>query len=134
MSTNWLVASMGVLGVIVVLGADSGGDASAFGELGYDVRPFDPSPYTALLATAHFPREEGARDPDPDHEALNTVVRETCTRCHNDRMLTGGLSLEGFTVDQAPELLETAEAMITKLRLDMMPPPGVRRPDRETLV
>jgi hypothetical protein len=134
MSTNWLVASMGVLGVIVVLGADSGGDASAFGELGYDVRPFDPSPYTALLATAHFPGEEGARDPDPDQEALNAVVREVCTLCHNDRMLTGGLSLEGFTVDQAPELLETAEAMITKLRLDMMPPPGIRRPDRETLV
>jgi hypothetical protein len=134
MSTNWLVASMGILGVIVVLGADSGGGASAFRELGYDLRLVEPSPYTAPLATAGFPGEEGARDPDPDEEALNAVVQDVCTQCHNDRMLTGGLSLEDFTVDKAPELLETAEAMITKLRLDMMPPPGRRRPDRETLV
>ena len=134
MSTNWLVASMGILGVMVVLGADSGGGASAFGELAYDVGPLDPSPYTAVTETARSPGEEGVRDPDPDQEALNAVVRNVCTTCHNDRMRTGDLSLEGFTVDKAPELLETAEAMITKLRLDMMPPPGRRRPDRETLV
>ncbi len=33
---------------------------------------------------------------------LNDLVQAVCTRCHNDQMLAGGHSLEGFTVDQAP--------------------------------
>ena len=62
------------------------------------------------------------------------VVRETCVRCHNDRMLTGNLSLEHFDVAAAADNAEVAEKMIRKLRAGMMPPPGTRRPEPEVLL
>ena len=72
----------------------------------------------------------------PDHDALNGVVQTYCRRCHNDRMLTGNFSLDGFDVGVAGSRTESvvrAEKMIRKLRADMMPPPGMRRPPAETL-
>ena len=72
----------------------------------------------------------------PDHDALNGVVQTYCQRCHNDRMLTGNFSLDGFDVGTAggdvPSAVR-AEKMIRKLRANMMPPPGMRRPPAETL-
>ena len=61
------------------------------------------------------------------------VVQRTCAICHNDRARIGNLSLESFDVAKAPELAETAEKMIRKLRADMMPPPGLPRPAGDTL-
>ncbi len=66
-------------------------------------------------------------------EDLTAVVRRTCTACHNDGLLTGGLSLQDFDVERAPELAETAEKIIVKLRAGMMPPPGIPRPGGDTL-
>ena len=51
-------------------------------------------------------------------------------------MLTGNLSLEDFDVGKAasnPEEAARTEKMIRKLRANMMPPPGVRRPAAGTL-
>ena len=70
----------------------------------------------------------------PDHAALTEVVQRYCQGCHNDRMLTGNLSLEGFDVAHAADAAATAEKMIRKLRANMMPPPGMRRPPAEMLV
>ena len=72
----------------------------------------------------------------PGHAALTAVVRRHCRSCHNDRMLTGNLSLEDFEVGAAassPEQAARTEKMIRKLRAGMMPPPGVRRPAPGTL-
>ena len=72
----------------------------------------------------------------PGHDALNGVVRTYCQRCHNDRMLTGNFSLDGFDVGAAGRDAASAvraEKMIRKLRANMMPPPGMRRPPAETL-
>ena len=52
-------------------------------------------------------------------------------------MLTGNLSLEDFDVTKAalkPETAARSEKMIRKLRANMMPPPGVRRPEADTLL
>ena len=69
-------------------------------------------------------------DPDnPDNE----VVQEYCVRCHNDRRLLGGMSLERFDAADATASAELAERMIRKLRAGMMPPPGARRPDENVL-
>ncbi len=62
------------------------------------------------------------------------VVQEYCVRCHNDRMLRGNLSLEEFSLDAAEERGAVAEMMIRKLRADMMPPPGERRPSGDSLL
>ena len=73
----------------------------------------------------------------PDNKALarpdNEVVREYCVRCHNDRRLLGGMSLERFDAADATASAELAERMIRKLRAGMMPPPGVRRPEESVL-
>ena len=115
MSTAWLVVTAGIIAVGVVAGAETRNGTSPVTALGQDVASPEASD-------------------DPDTDALNDVVQRVCVTCHNDRRITGGLSLEGFRVADAPRHLEEAEAMITKLRLHMMPPPGVPRPDRDTLI
>ena len=71
-------------------------------------------------------------DADLD-ETLNEVVDQYCVRCHNERRLTGNLSLDGFDV-AAPEAdAEIAERVIHKLRAGMMPPVGARRPPEDSL-
>ncbi len=66
-------------------------------------------------------------------ETLTNVVREYCGQCHNERRRNGELSLEGFDVARAGQQAPTSERMIAKLRAGMMPPPGVPRPEGDTL-
>ena len=65
--------------------------------------------------------------------SLNDVIQNTCVRCHNERRLSGNLSLVGFNADEADQNAEIAERMIRKLRAGMMPPVGARRPGGDTL-
>jgi mono/diheme cytochrome c family protein len=87
--------------------------------------PAPASPATAAAGTDQTPA------PAPDD--LNLVVRQYCAGCHNARTQSGNLSLEGFDVAAAHERAEVAEKVIVKLRADMMPPPGARRPSADTL-
>jgi hypothetical protein len=64
----------------------------------------------------------------------DATVQAYCVRCHNDRMLRGNLSLEGFTLESAEETGDITEMMIRKLRAGMMPPPGARRPAGDSLL
>ena len=73
-------------------------------------------------------------DPDVSAEALTDVIQEYCTGCHNPARLTGNLSLVDFEVEKAPEMAETAEKIIQKLRTGMMPPQGRPRPSGDTLM
>ena len=61
-------------------------------------------------------------------ETAQSVVNNTCQRCHNDRARYGNMSLEGFSVANAHERPEFGEAMIRKLRAGLMPPAGTTRP------
>ena len=79
------------------------------------VSPQSPTPITAA--------------PGTPTEFLDTY----CTTCHNDQLLTGQLSLQTFDVANAAQQAQTAERMITKLRANMMPPPGMPRPGGDTL-
>ncbi len=73
----------------------------------------------------------GAKTPAAE---LNDVIEEYCVGCHNERRLSGNLSLEGFDAEAAHDQAETAEKMIVKLRAGMMPPPGQDRPPPDTLL
>ena len=70
----------------------------------------------------------------PSNPELTDVVQQYCVRCHNEQRLTGNLSLETFAVEVADQQAETAEKMIVKLRAGLMPPPGARRPEGDTLL
>jgi hypothetical protein len=89
-----------------------------------DAVPWGSSPaYHAATAAVAVP------------EATNNDVIETyCVRCHNDRRLSGNMSLEEFDADAAYDNPEIAEKMIRKLRAAMMPPAGASRPAGDTLV
>jgi len=71
--------------------------------------------------------------PEVSNEALTAVVRRVCGMCHSDELLTGNLSLEKFDVAKAVQMPETTEKMIAKLRAGMMPPPGIPRPEGDTM-
>ena len=133
MSTQWLVGTAGILAVAVGLGAETRNDTSPVAELGQGAA----SP-TIVVRPGHLPTGRFSEQTAPNNAqatgALNAAVRRTCVTCRNDRMRRGGLSREDCRVEDAPRHLEEAEAMITKLRLDMMPPPGVPRPGRDTLL
>ena len=82
----------------------------------------------------HRSRADYGFPTDVPDEALTRAVQRVCLVCHNDQLRTGNLSLQGFDVAKASEHAETAEKMIVKLRLKMMPPPGIPRPGGDTLV
>ena len=67
-----------------------------------------------------------------NHDAQNAVLKRYCVGCHNDKLKTGGLSLEAFDVSRAAEHAETSEKVIRKLQAGLMPPPLAARPDAAT--
>ncbi|MEE2636330.1 MAG: DUF1592 domain-containing protein [Acidobacteriota bacterium] len=62
-----------------------------------------------------------------------TIIDDTCQRCHNDQRPAGGMSLADFDVTRAHDQSEVAEAIVRKLRAGMMPPSGNIRPDASAL-
>ena len=125
-----LVAAIGIVGLTLVLGARTGPTLSPVNA----AAPGDPVLMAAdpVRAAAHPGAPVTAADLTP--EELTAVVQKYCVVCHNDQMLTGNLSLQTFDVAAAPERWEDAEKMITKLRVQMMPPPGMPRPGPDTLL
>jgi hypothetical protein len=70
---------------------------------------------------------------EPGSSTHAAVVVKYCDTCHNDRSRTGGLSLEHADLTDVPQGAETWEKVIRKLRVGMMPPPGMPRPARAQL-
>ncbi|WP_337170155.1 DUF1592 domain-containing protein [Gemmatimonas aurantiaca] len=68
--------------------------------------------------------------------ALDSTVQRYCGSCHNPARAarSGNLSLRGYSVDSAVAQLSVSEKMIRKLRAEMMPPPGSKRPGGDTLL
>jgi hypothetical protein len=61
--------------------------------------------------------------------ANGALLKQYCYGCHNDRLKTGGLSLEGLDTQNLPAHAETWEKVLRKLQLGVMPPLNARRPD-----
>ena len=68
---------------------------------------------------------------DADSSADAAVLKKYCVTCHNDARRTGGLSLEKADLADVPKGAETWEKVIRKLRVGMMPPPGMPKPSAE---
>src|SRR5262249_10391216 len=51
-----------------------------------------------------------------------------CATCHNDRLKTGGLSLERVDVSKPGAHPEVWEKVVRKLRTGVMPPPNMQQP------
>ena len=72
----------------------------------------------------------GQRPVETDTAAGAAVVAKYCVTCHNDKQRTGGLSLQHADLNDVPNGAETWEKVIRKLRVGMMPPPGMPKPTR----
>jgi mono/diheme cytochrome c family protein len=57
------------------------------------------------------------------------LVGGYCVTCHNARVKTAGLSLDGLDAANVSNATETWEKVAAKLRSRSMPPAGIRRPD-----
>jgi Protein of unknown function (DUF1592)/Protein of unknown function (DUF1585)/Protein of unknown function (DUF1587)/Protein of unknown function (DUF1595)/Protein of unknown function (DUF1588)/Planctomycete cytochrome C len=60
------------------------------------------------------------------------ILNHYCVTCHNQRLNTGGLSLESLDPANASAHAETWEKVIRKLQARLMPPQGLPRPDDAT--
>jgi hypothetical protein len=61
------------------------------------------------------------------HEA-GALLNQYCVTCHNDRVRTANLSLQGLDLTKVPDRAELWEKVIRKLRAGVMPPPDMPRP------
>ncbi|MCI0436038.1 MAG: DUF1592 domain-containing protein [Gemmatimonadetes bacterium] len=95
------------------------------------------APVLQPVVAATHPWAHRAPGADPrsvgNARSFTLVVRTYCVICHNDQLLTAGLSLAAFDVDAATGNPEIAEKVIRKLRAGMMPPAGMPRPANDTL-
>src|ERR1700749_2065547 len=60
------------------------------------------------------------------------VLDKYCVTCHNQRLKTGGLTLDNLDLAKIPEQAEVWEKVIGKLHAGTMPPAGLPRPDAAT--
>ena len=84
-------------------------------------------------ATGKAPAETGPagglRAEDP-HRALVTTY---CVTCHNARLKTGGLALDGLDLRAAADDAPIWEKALRKLRGHQMPPPGSPQPKQQDI-
>src|SRR5258707_5594759 len=114
--TKFTAASTGTLTAIVALGLGLSAQTTP--------APAKPAPKPAL-AVAHkaaAPQAAAPAAPQPD------LTKQYCVGCHSDKGKAGGLSLVSFDPAHADQTADVSEKIIRKLRLGMMPPPGMQRP------
>src|SRR5690242_11497291 len=61
--------------------------------------------------------------------AQKQLLDKYCVTCHNDRLRTGGLTLDSIDFDKVAGNAEVWEKVLHKLRTGQMPPLGAPRPD-----
>ena len=64
--------------------------------------------------------------------AYRAVLDKYCVTCHNQRLKTGGLTLDNMDLGKVPAQAEVWEKVVRKLRSGTMPPAGLPRPDAAT--
>src|SRR5262245_24952161 len=72
-----------------------------------------------------------ARERVPD--SARPLITRYCQCCHNQRLRTAGRALETADIDAVSNDAELWEKVIRKLRIGAMPPPGLPRPDPQTV-
>jgi mono/diheme cytochrome c family protein len=87
----------------------------------------------AFAAMALQPSAAVRKPAEANAAAQATVINTYCVTCHNDKARTGGLTLEHADLNDVPKSAETWEKVIRKVRAGMMPPAGMKRPEKATL-
>ena len=89
--------------------------------------PTPASPRTSPL------RPVASRPVTPPAVAPDALVKQYCVTCHNQRLKTAGLALDGMDYQNIPAAAEAWEKVTRKVRAGQMPPAGVPRPPQAAL-
>ena len=81
----------------------------------------------SAVAQTSAGRAPAASGPDPHRALLATY----CFTCHNTRLKTGGLAMDGLDLQAAAGDAQIWEKALRKLRGHLMPPPGSRQPPQK---
>jgi hypothetical protein len=81
----------------------------------------------ATVTSAQAP--SGPLSPSSEH----ALVNQYCAGCHNDKLKSGGMALTKLDIEHPSQSAELAEKVIRKVRVGLMPPPGMTRPDATTI-
>jgi hypothetical protein len=74
-----------------------------------------------------------ARAQAPAPPARPALLTQYCVSCHNQRLKTGGLSIDTMDFEHVTTDAAAWEKVVRKIRTGMMPPSGARRPERSVL-
>src|SRR5688572_27095553 len=77
-------------------------------------------------AAAPAPRSTAAAQ--PTRSPHGDLLKEYCVTCHNEKLKTAGLALDGLDLTKVSVNAEAWEKVIRKLRAGTMPPAGRPRP------
>ncbi|MEP7351746.1 MAG: DUF1592 domain-containing protein [Acidobacteriota bacterium] len=82
----------------------------------------------AALVTRALGQTPAAKVPNPQRASHQALISTYCVGCHNTRLKTGGLVLEGLNLIAAENNAQIWEKVLRKLRGHQMPPPGSPQP------
>src|SRR5687767_11328603 len=84
----------------------------------------------ASIATlgGQAPAPPRSASPQLSSEQARALLDRYCVSCHNDRLKTQNLSLEGLDLAKVADHAEVWEKVIRKMRAGVMPPPDMPRP------
>jgi hypothetical protein len=131
----WL-AGAGVVALVISARAGAGLEAQTPATAPPATAATQPAPSplaSARQAATQAATPAAAPAPSP-HGAL---VRRYCVTCHNQRLKTGGLALDGLDLEHPAAHAADWEKVVTRLRAGTMPPSGMPRPpaaDQQALV
>src|SRR5262249_38127235 len=88
------------------------------------------SPWLTLLVLVggfalRAQQQQSARSPQ------RALINQYCAGCHNDKLKTGGLSLDAVKVENVGQAPEVWEKVLHKVQARYMPPVGMPRPDEK---
>jgi Protein of unknown function (DUF1592)/Protein of unknown function (DUF1588)/Protein of unknown function (DUF1587)/Protein of unknown function (DUF1595)/Protein of unknown function (DUF1585) len=70
----------------------------------------------------------------PSPASQRAFLDKYCAYCHNEKLKSGSMSLASLDLAHIERSAELGEKVIRKLRVGLMPPPGMPRPARETVL
>jgi hypothetical protein len=91
-------------------------------------------PLTLARPVSAAPRPATAGQAQTAASSQHALIDEYCVRCHNDRRLVAGLSLDDVDPTNVSLDAEIWEKVLRKLQARSMPPVGSQRPDEAAYV
>ncbi len=86
-----------------------------------------------VISSTPFARQSSINTSLMAVDAQRALITQYCQGCHNDSTKSGNMTLSTLDLAHIERSAGQAEKIIKKLRVGLMPPAGVKRPDREAV-